>query len=108
MSLRIADRHVPFQDLNARLSPNGGLGYHLIASQTTTFDVLGGIGYTYENYSTPLTNNFINANVGEEFTHNFTANTSMYERLYFFPYLNDAGNYPSTSTSEFRARFMAR
>ncbi len=85
-----------FQDLDARLSPNGGLGYHVIATKTTTFDVLGGFGYTYENYSTGLVNNFVNANIGEELTHNFTANTSMYERLYFFPYLNDAGNYRGT------------
>jgi putative salt-induced outer membrane protein YdiY len=35
------------QDLNERLSPNGGLGYHLIASKVTTLDILGGIGYTY-------------------------------------------------------------
>jgi len=27
------------------------------------------------------------------FTHNFTANTSVNENLYFYPYLNDAGNY---------------
>lgn len=85
-----------FQDLDERISPNGGLGYHVIASQMTTLDVLGGIGYTYENYSTGLVNNFINANIGEELTHNFNAATSMYERLYFFPYLNDAGNYRGT------------
>jgi putative salt-induced outer membrane protein len=84
------------QDLDERISPNGGLGYHVIATKTTTFDVLGGIGYTYENYSTGLTNNFINANIGEELSHNFTESTSMFERLYFFPYLNDAGNYRGT------------
>lgn len=84
------------QDLDVRLSPNGGLGFHLIATPMTTLDVLGGIGYTYESYSTPLVNNFINANVGEELNHKFTATTSLYERLYFFPYLNNAGNYRGT------------
>ena len=84
------------QDLNARLSPNGGLGFHLIATPMTTLDLLGGIGYTYENYSTGLVNNFINANVGEELNHKFTSTTSLYERLYFFPYLNNAGNYRGT------------
>jgi putative salt-induced outer membrane protein len=84
------------QDLDVRISPNGGLGYHLIANKATTLDVLGGIGYTYESYDTGLTHNIINANVGEELTHNFTATTSVYERLYFFPYLNDAGNYRGT------------
>jgi putative salt-induced outer membrane protein len=94
-----------FQDLNERLSPNGGLGYHLIASKATTLDILGGIGYTYENYSTGLINNFINANIGEELTHNFTATTSAFERLYFYPYLNDAGNYRGTFTAGIASKF---
>jgi putative salt-induced outer membrane protein YdiY len=81
------------QDLDERLSPNGGLGYHVIATKVTTLDVLGGIGYTYENYDTGLVNNLINANIGEEFSHNFTPSTSIVESLYFFPYLNDTGNY---------------
>jgi putative salt-induced outer membrane protein YdiY len=81
------------QLLDERLSPSGGLGFHVIASKTTTLDVLGGIGYTYENYSTGLVNNFINATVGEQFGHNFTPSTAITESLYLFPYLNDAGNY---------------
>ena len=81
------------QLLDERLSPSGGLGFHAIATKTTTLDLFGGIGYTYENYSTGLVNNFINATVGEQFGHNFTPNTAITESLYFFPYLNDAGNY---------------
>jgi putative salt-induced outer membrane protein YdiY len=84
------------QDLNERLSPNGGLGYHVINSKVTTLDLFGGIGYTYENYSNGVVNNYINATVGEEFTHSFTANTAVNEKLYFFPYLNNAGNYRGT------------
>ena len=84
------------QLLNERLSPNGGLGFHVIANKATTLDVLGGIGYTYENYSTGMINNIINATVGEELMHKFTANTSMTERLYFYPYLNQNGNYRGT------------
>ncbi len=84
------------QLLDVRLSPNGGFGFHLIATKPTTLDILGGIGYTYESYDTGLVNNFINANIGEEFTHNFNATTSVNERFYFFPYLNDAGNYRGT------------
>jgi putative salt-induced outer membrane protein YdiY len=93
------------QDLNERLSPNGGLGYHVIASKTTTFDVLGGIGYTYENYSNGTINNYINANIGEVLTHNFTATTSMTENLYFYPYLNDAGNYRGVGNIGLASKF---
>ena len=84
------------QDLDERISPNGGLGFHVIASKVTTLDLLGGIGYTYENYSTGKVNNIINATVGEELTHKFTATTSLNERLYFYPYLNQNGNYRGT------------
>jgi len=84
------------QDLNERLSPNGGLGFHVIASKTTDFDVLGGIGYTYENYSNGVVNNYINATIGEVLTHHFTASTSVAEKLFFYPYLNSGGNYRGT------------
>ena len=77
-----------------RLSPSGGLGYHLIASPVTfTLDLLGGFGYTYEHYSTPITNNLMNATIGDEFMHKFTANTTVNQDFYFFPYLNDGGGY---------------
>jgi putative salt-induced outer membrane protein YdiY len=81
------------QDLDVRISPSGGLGYHLIASPLTTLDLLGGFGYTYEHYSTPITNNLMNATIGDEFMHKFTANTSVNQDFYFFPYLNDGGGY---------------
>ena len=93
------------QDLNERLSPNGGLGYHLIASKVTTLDILGGIGYTYENYSNGTINNYINANIGEVLTHNFTATTSMTENLYFYPYLNDGGNYRGVGNFGLASKF---
>jgi len=93
------------QLLNERISPNGGLGYHVIATKTTTFDLLGGFGYTYENYYTGLINHIFNANVGEELTHNFTTNTSATESLYFFPYLNQNGNYRGTFNLGLASKF---
>lgn len=84
------------QLLDERLSPTGGLGFHAIASKTTTLDILGGIGYTYENYSNGLVNNLVNVTVGEEFAHNINDKTAVTENLYFFPYLNDTGNYRGT------------
>lgn len=81
------------QALNERIAPSAGLGFHAIASKATTLDLLGGIGYTYENYSTGLTNNLINATLGEEFTHKFSANTSLVQDVYFFPDFNQSGNY---------------
>ena len=82
------------QDLNVRISPSGGLGFHAIASKMTTLDLLGGFGYTYESYSHGgPTNNLLNATIGDEFSHKFTANTAIIQDFYFFPYLNDGGGY---------------
>ena len=81
------------QNLNERLSPSGGLGYHAIATKATTLDLLGGFGYTYESYSTGLTNNLLNATIGDEFTHKINDSTSILQDFYFFPYLNDNGGY---------------
>ena len=81
------------QELNERLAPSAGLGLHVIASKITTLDLLGGLGYTYENYSTGVVNNLINATLGEELTHKFSASTAIVQDLYFFPDLNQSGNY---------------
>ncbi len=81
------------QDLNERLSPSGGLGFHLIASKATTLDLLGGFGYTYENYSTGVTNNLLDATIGDEFSHKLAASTTVIQDFYFFPYLNSGGGY---------------
>ena len=44
------------QNLNYRITPGGGLGFHAIASERTTLDLLGGFGYTRESYTTGLIN----------------------------------------------------
>jgi putative salt-induced outer membrane protein len=38
-------------DLSLRSSITGGLGYKIIKSETTNFDVLGGVAYTTDKYS---------------------------------------------------------
>ena len=81
------------QALDVRISPSGGLGYHAIATPATSLDLLGGFGYTYESYSTGMTNNLMNATIGDEFKHKLAANTSVLQDFYFFPYLNGGGGY---------------
>ncbi len=81
------------QDLNYRIMPSGGFGYHLIASPATTLDVLGGLGYTRESYYDNTVNNLLTATLGDEFTHKFTANTSITQSLYYLPSLNQTSNY---------------
>ena len=81
------------QLLNYRFMPSGGLGYHAIASKTTTLDLLGGLGYTRESYYDGTINDLLTATLGDEFAHKFTANTSMTQSLYYLPSLNDTSNY---------------
>ena len=81
------------QNLDYRILPGGGLGFHAIATPTTTLDLLGGMGYTRESYSNGLTNNLVTATVGDEFSHKLTANTSITQNLYYLPSLNQTSNY---------------
>jgi len=90
------------QLLNYRIMPGGGLGFHAIASKTTTLDLLGGLGYTRESYYSTVVNNvvvpgvinnLVTATVGDEFAHKFTPSTSVTQSLYYLPSLNDTANY---------------
>ena len=81
------------QDLNYRLMPGGGLGYHAIASKTTTLDLLGGLGYTRESYYDGTINNLLTATLGNEFSHKLTSSTSITQNFYYLPSLNDTSNY---------------
>ncbi len=81
------------QDLNYRIMPGAGLGYHAIATKTTTLDLLGGLGYTRESYYDGTINNLLTATLGDEFAHKLTANTSITQSLYYLPSLNDTSNY---------------
>lgn len=83
------------QSLNLRSVPGAGLGLHAIKNENTTLDLLAGANYTRENYST-LTRNFAAASLGEELMHKVHASTVITQKLYFFPNLNDPGEYRGT------------
>jgi putative salt-induced outer membrane protein YdiY len=81
------------QNLNYRITPGGGLGFHLIASDRTTLDVLGGFGYTRESYTTGLVNNLFTATLGDEFAYKLFKSTTVIQNLYYLPALNDTSIY---------------
>ncbi len=83
------------QELDLRAALGGGLGFHAIKSDPTTLDFLAGVNYTRENYST-FTRNFPAATVGEEFAHKLRGNTTLTQRLSFFPDLKNTGEYRGT------------
>ncbi len=83
------------QTLDLRSVFGGGLGFHVIKRDATTLDLLAGANYTHEKY-TALSRNFAAATLGEEFMHKLRANTVLTQNLYFYPNLNDTGEYRAT------------
>jgi len=84
------------QTLDLRSVFGGGLGWHAIKNDRTTLDLLGGINYTREKYSALPSRSFAAVSVGEELNHKLGMNTLLTEKLYFFPNLNDTGEYRAT------------
>lgn len=84
------------QTLDLRSVFGGGLGVHAIQNERTTLDLLGGINYTREKYSLLPSRSFAAVSVGEELSHKLGMNTLLIQKLYFFPDLNDAGEYRAT------------
>jgi hypothetical protein len=94
--------HDELQDLNLRSIYSGGLGWHWINHPNTTLDILGGINYTRETYSssTTATTTGINVNrnlpgitAGEVFMHKFGTLTVVTQDFYFYPDLSDINQY---------------
>lgn len=83
------------QALNLRSVLGGGLGYHAIKSDRTSLDFLGGLAYTRENYTT-FNRNFAALSLGEEFAHKVGMSTSITQKFYMFPDLNDTSQYRGT------------
>ena len=97
------------QFLDLRQVYTGGFGYHVIKSESTMANVLGGINYTHETYSNgpvnlpvtgPLTyqsygqtNKFAALTLGEELTHQLGKSTVVTQNLYFYPDLQDTSQY---------------
>lgn len=83
------------QDLDLRSVFGGGLGMHVIKSEVTTLDLLGGVNYTRERYTT-LSRNLAAATLGEELNHKFGKSTDLVQKLYFYPDFNESGEYRAT------------
>jgi putative salt-induced outer membrane protein YdiY len=97
-----AERDKP-GNLELRIAPSLGLGYHVIKNDTTTFDVFGGVGYAKDSYFTPkvvagsLRSSYGYAEllIGEQSTHKLTDTVSLRQSYTFYPNLNNHGEYRS-------------
>lgn len=93
-----------FANLNLRAQLGAGLGWHVIKSASTTFDVFGGLGYVSDKYKAPDASGrdsygYMSLLLGEESTHKLSDTTSFKQRLVVVPNLKNRG--------EFRANWDA-
>jgi putative salt-induced outer membrane protein YdiY len=89
-----------FQHLDLRSVLGGGLGYHVIKNENTTFDVFAGGDYDREKFSpnpplvlTNTTRNVAEVVAGEELSWKLNNRVSLNERFSAFPNLSDLGQY---------------
>jgi len=91
------------QGLNLRSVFSAGLGFHAIKSANTTLDLLAGGNYSRSSfvvYSTDvppvrsiMTQSIAGLTLGEELNHAWSKSTTITQRLFFYPGLNDTSNY---------------
>ena len=88
-------------NLKFRWAPSVGLGLHVIKSDSTTFDVFGGVGYVKDSFFRPVLidgsvrDNYGRAELllGEESNHKLTDSTTFRQRLVVYPNLDNTGEY---------------
>ncbi len=82
-----------FQSLNLRFVAGGGAGFAAIKKGNRELDLLGGVAYDRESFSTPLTRSSAEVYWGDDFTHKLSAKTSLRQSFRMFNNLSDTGVY---------------
>jgi putative salt-induced outer membrane protein len=75
-----------------RYTLNGGLGYHLLKDDITSWDVFGGVGYTATRLTDGSNANGTQVLIGEESSHKVSETTTLKQRLVYYPGGGDLGN----------------
>jgi len=97
------------QDLDLRSIIGGGFGWHASKTPKQTFDVLGGIVWTHEDYSPTAvapstTNSFPALNLGEQYTRKIGAGSLFTEQANVYPDLSNLGQVQLTFNSNFSTK----
>jgi putative salt-induced outer membrane protein len=88
-------------NVSTRASLFGGVGRHVVRTDTLTFDVSAGLGYTQDRYFDPADVNGefrtsygrAEALLAEESTHKWTPTTTFHQKLSVYPALRSGGGY---------------
>lgn len=84
--------HDRFQQLDLRNVIGGGLGYHIVKTTATNFDLFGG-GSLNQEYFTTFTRRSGELLAGESLDHKLSTAFSVHQRLEFYPNISDIGQY---------------
>jgi putative salt-induced outer membrane protein len=100
--------HDELQALDLRSIFGGGIGWHAIKNDKTTLDLLAGVNYTHESYSSftlpdetfvpAVSRSLAGITLGDEFMHKLNKSTVVTQNLYFYPDLTNTGEYRGTFT----------
>jgi putative salt-induced outer membrane protein YdiY len=82
-----------FQNLDLRFVLGGGLGYSVTKNERSQLDLVGGVDYNRESFSTPLTRSSAEGYGGDDFTHKLSARTSLRQSFRVFTNLTNTGVY---------------
>jgi len=95
--------HDELQSLDLRSIFGGGIGFHIVKSDATTFDLLAGVNYTHESYSIAIrppspdtSRSLAGLTLGDELIHKISKSTVITQNLYFYPDLTNTGEYRGT------------
>jgi putative salt-induced outer membrane protein YdiY len=80
-----------FQNLDLRFVIGGGFGYHVVKTERTTFDLLGGADFNHSTFNTPLTRNSAEFYWGDEYSLKVTSATTLVQSFRMFNDLTDTG-----------------
>jgi len=82
-----------FQSLDLRFVFGGGAGFHAVKTDRTVLDLMGGVDYNRERFSTPLTRNSAEAYMGDDWTYKLSSASFLTQSFRFFPNLTNTGDY---------------
>jgi putative salt-induced outer membrane protein len=87
--------HDRFQQLDLRVAPAGGMGFHAIKTPKTILDLSVGGGLNKEFFTSGLSRASGEMLLGEAYSHKFGKITTLNQSLQFFPNLTETGEFRS-------------
>lgn len=94
-------------DLSHRVTAATGFGHKLVRSESTTFDLFGGIAGTRSRYGSGTENDF-ELLLGEESSHRLTSAVRLTQKLTAYPSVSDRGEWRSTFDATLQVQLNAR